>query len=316
YLVLSVVASVLMLTGIALFLITAGNTSFPAIKHVIESGSGGFLVKAGIAFFISGLFIKGGMVPFHGWLPDAYTSAPAPVSVFLAGIVTKASGLFALVKLCTFVFGFSLPVKEALMFVGTASIVVGALAALGQKNMKRMLAYSSISQMGYIVLSLGTGTKLGILAAMFHFFNHAIFKAQLFANSAAVEEQVATRNMDEMGGLGAKMPVTATTSIIAMLSTCGIPPLAGFWSKLLIVIALWVSGYHLYAGIAILASVITLAYFLSLQRRVFFGKVATAMEGVKEASFGLLFPALFLAGINIFVGLMFLFPSTWKLFLR
>jgi len=191
------------------------------------------------------------------------------------------------------------------MFIGATSIVVGALAALGQNDIKRMLAFSSVSQVGYIVLSIGTGTALGIAAAVFHIFNHAIFKSQLFANAAAVEKQAGTRDMDKLGGLASKMPVTGGTSIVAMLSISGIPPLSGFWSKLLIIIALWQGTHYTYAFIAVIASVITLAYFLSLQRRVFFGKLAQGLENIKEAKFGLILPALILALLTIFIGLFF-----------
>jgi multicomponent Na+:H+ antiporter subunit D len=135
--------------------------------------------------------------------------------------------------------------------------------------------------------------------------NHAIFKSQLFANAAAVEKQTGTRDMDKLGGLASKMPVTGGTSIVAMLSISGIPPLAGFWSKLLIIIALWQSAYYSYAFIAVVASVITLAYFLSFQRRVFFGKLAEGLENVKEAKFGLVLPALILALLTILIGIFF-----------
>jgi multicomponent Na+:H+ antiporter subunit D len=197
------------------------------------------------------------------------------------------------------------PVKNILMFVGALSIVVGALASLGQNDIKRMLAFSSVSQMGYIVLSIGIGTPLGLAAAVFHILNHAIFKSQLFANAAAVEKQTGTRDMDKLGGLASKMPVTGGTSIVAMLSISGIPPLSGFWSKLLIIIALWQSAHYTYAFIAVVASVITLAYFLSFQRRVFFGKLAQGLENVKEAKFGLILPALILALLTILIGIFF-----------
>ena len=117
--------------------------------------------------------------------------------------------------------------------------------ALVQKDFKRMLAYSSISQIGYIILSLGTGTALGIAGAVFHLFNHAIFKAGLFANAAAVEEVTGTRDMDRLGGLSSKMPVTGFTSLVSSLSTAGIPPLSGFWSKLVIDSALWATLFML-----------------------------------------------------------------------
>jgi multicomponent Na+:H+ antiporter subunit D len=166
-----------------------------------------------------------------------------------------------------------------------------------------MLAYSSISQVGYMVLGLGAGTVLGVAGAIFHLFNHATFKSLLFVNAAAVEQQTGTRDMNRMGGLAEKMPVTGWTSVIAFLSTAGIPPLAGFWSKLIIIVALWQAGHIVYAGLAVLASLLTLAYFLSMQRRVFFGKLAAGFENLKEANAWILIPACALALITLGIGI-------------
>jgi len=252
---------------------------------------------------VVGLFIKGGLIPFHGWLPDAYSSAPAAVSVLLAGIVTKTTGIYTLIRIVISIIGFNASLQTLLLFVGTASMLVGALAALGQSDFKRMLAYSSISQVGYMVLGLGTGTVLGIAGSVFHLFNHAIFKSLLFVNAATVEQQAGTRNMNRLGGLAEKMPVTGCTSVIGFLSTAGIPPLAGFWSKLFIIVALWQTGHIVYAFLAILASLLTLAYFLSMQRRVFFGKLAAGFESLKEGNAWVLIPACVLALITIGLGI-------------
>lgn len=307
YLVLSAVATVLMLTSIALLFITSGDTSLIAIKYSINPETLTPLQALAICIFIGAFFIKGGLFPFHGWLPDAYSSAPAPVSVLLAGVVTKTTGIYVLIRLFAWVFGFNDAIRNIFMIVGAVSIVFGALAAITQKDFKRMLAYSSISQVGYIVLALGTGTLLGMAGAIFHFFNHAIFKSQLFANGAAVEAQTGTTDMDKLGGLTKKMPVTGFTSVVACLSTAGLPPFAGFWSKLVIILALWKSDNIMYAAIAVIASLITLAYFLSMQRRVFFGKLAEGFENLKEAEFGMILPVVVLALITIGIGVFFPF---------
>jgi multicomponent Na+:H+ antiporter subunit D len=167
-----------------------------------------------------------------------------------------------------------------------------------------MLSYSSISQVGYIILGVGSGSILGVAGAALHIFNHAAFKSLLFVNSAAVESQLGSRDMDKMGGLAKQMPITGWTSVIGSLSCAGIPPLAGFWSKLIIVIALWLAGYKTYAVIAVLGSVLTLAYFLSLQRRVFFGKLNEEFKNIKEAGFNLTFPAVMLAALIVVLGIL------------
>jgi multicomponent Na+:H+ antiporter subunit D len=305
YLVLSAVATFMMLSSVALFLLTTGDTGFEGVAASLARHEGGWQAILAMGLFTAGLCIKAGLVPFHGWLPDAYSSAPPAVSVLLAGIVTKTTGVYSLMRLCSAVFGFAFRLDMALMAVGLLSILVGALAALGQKDMKRMLAYSSLSQVGYIILGLGAGSPLGIAAAAFHLFNHSIFKTQLFVNAAAVERQVGTRNLDEMGGLSREMPVTSWTSVLAFLSAAGVPPLAGFWSKLLIVIAVWKAGQIPAAVVAVLASLLTLAYFLVLQRKAFFGKPVDRPILVKEAPFWLTAPAVVLALITLGVGIFF-----------
>ena len=305
YIILSATATIMMLLSIAIMLLVVGDTSFAAAGSAVKQSQGNPLVIAAIGLFICGLLIKGGVVPFHGWLPGAYSAAPAAASVLLAGIATKTSGIYALIRLTTSVFANNESVNHILLLAGVISILVGAFAAMGQSDFKRMLAYSSISQVGYIILALGCGTNLAIIGAVFHLFNHSIFKSLLFVNSAAVEKQSGTTDMNKLGGLGTKMPVTNATSLIAFLSTAGVPPLAGFWSKLIIVIALWQNGLHAYASIAVLASVLTLAYLLMMQRKVFFGKLAGGLTNVKEAGLGITVAASILAVITVGVGVAF-----------
>jgi multicomponent Na+:H+ antiporter subunit D len=326
YLILSAVASVLMIAGIALMMMLAGGTQFGMVHDALVKDSAFGLSRIAMASFLIGLFIKSGLVPFHGWVPAAYSAAPAAGSIFLAGIATKVGGVYALIRLATDVLPASAAVNQTLMLVGAASIVVGALAAIGQKDMKRMLAYSSISQVGYIILGLGVGLatlklsplgakpgamnwtfgamSLGLVGAIFHLFNHAIFKSLLFVNAAAVEQQVGTTQMSKMGGLSPRMPVTNATNVLAILSTAGIPPLSGFWSKLIIIIALWQAGQFAYAFVAIGFSVVTLAYLLLIQRRVFFGVLPDELANVKEAGGGLVIGSILLAGITLGLGLL------------
>ncbi|MCX5706820.1 MAG: proton-conducting transporter membrane subunit [Candidatus Omnitrophica bacterium] len=303
YLLLSAIATILMLSSIALLLILTGSTGFSEVQAVLKTlNPNNPLLILAVGLFLAALFIKSGLIPFHGWLPDAYSSAPASVSVLLAGIVTKVAGVYALIRIMVSVLGFSPASQAVLLLIGAVSIVLGALLSLTQSDFKRMLAYSSISQVGYIILGLGSGTALGIVGAVFHIFNHCVFKSLLFINSAAIEKQTGIRDMDKLSGLAQKMPVTGLSSLLASLSAAGIPPLAGFWSKLIIIIALWSAGYYTYAVIGILAGILTLAYFLSLQRRVFFGKLTREFINVKEASFSLVFPMVLLSVIIIGVG--------------
>jgi multicomponent Na+:H+ antiporter subunit D len=306
YLLLSVVATAFMLTSVGLIVLSVGDTSFAAVQVALKTQAAQpGLLKLGVILYLVGLFIKGGLVPFHGWLPGAYSSAPAGVSVLLAGIVTKVSGIYALVRLVHDVIGLDPSLSNVFLAVGSISIIVGAVAAMTQSDLKRVLAYSSISQVGYIVIALGAGTELGIVAATFHLFNHAIFKSLLFVDSASVESSIGTTDMNRMGGLGAKMPWTGATTSIGMMSAAGIPPFSGFWSKLLIILALWKAEHEGFAVLAVLSSVLTLGYFMVVQYRAFFGKPAPSVAEAKESGPGFIVPALVFAFITVATGAFF-----------
>jgi proton-translocating NADH-quinone oxidoreductase chain N len=307
YMILSATATVMMILSIAILLLFANDTSFTSIAAALSSSSSNPLILFATGVFVCGLFIKGGVVPFHGWLPAAYSAAPAASSVLLAGIATKVSGIYTLIRLVTTVLPSNTSINHILLLVGIISILVGAFAALGQNDFKRLLAYSSISQVGYIILGLSCGAGIGVFGAVLHLFNHSIFKSLLFVNCAAVQQQSGTTDMDKHGGLGTRMPITNITSLIGLLSTAGVPPLAGFWSKLFIVIALWQAQYYTYAVIAVFASILTLAYMLKMERKVFFGIPSNEMQNITEAGIGIVLPASILAAITIGVGLLFPF---------
>ena len=166
---------------------------------------------------------------------------------------------------------------------GALSMVVGVFLAIGQWDLKRLLAYHSISQIGYVILGIGLGTPLGIMGGLFHLLNHSFFKSLLFLDSGAIEYATGTRDLREMGGLRSKMPVTSTTTLIASLSIAGIPPFNGFWSKLLIILAAVEAERYGYAFWAVLASILTLASFMKVMRYAFFGPLRAQWERVKEA---------------------------------
>ncbi len=307
YLVMSTVATVLMLTGIGFFMLAGAGTSFAEVRAACVQSAHPEFARIGGLVFMAGLFIKGGVVPFHGWLPDAYGTAPGPVSVLLAGIVTKATGIYGLIRLTVSVLPMTPEMQTLLMTLGIVSIYAGALAAIGQSDYKRMLAYSSISQVGYIVLALGCRTPLALAGAVFHLLNHAVFKSLLFSNAAAVESRLGHTDMNRMGGLQTQMPWSSLSAVIGLLSTAGIPPLGGFWSKVIILLALWQAGFHAAAVLALAASLLTLAYFLSMQRRVFFAKGPETGTAVTEARAAYLAPQLALAGLTAAIGIGFPF---------
>jgi multicomponent Na+:H+ antiporter subunit D len=312
YLMLSVVASAFLLGAIAVIFGMTGSLDFAAVAAALRELNAGTALGIASAFFLLGFGLKAALVPFHAWLPDAHPSAPAPISAILSGLLIKVSGVYALTRIFLNVFGLTPALSTVLMWLATISVVVAAFLALGQKDMKRMLAYSSISQVGYVVLGIGIGTPLGIAGGLFHLFNHALAKGLLFLTSGSVQQATGTRDLDKMGGLAKRMPVTATTNLIGSLSIAGVPPLNGFWSKLLIIVALVQAGHPVFAIIAVLASVLTLWYYLLLQRKAFFGKLNEAWSGVKEAPFWMTLATVLLALLCVGIGILFSSTvSTW-----
>jgi multicomponent Na+:H+ antiporter subunit D len=170
--------------------------------------------------------------------------------------------------------------------------------------MKRLFAYHSISQIGYVALGIGLGTPLGLVGGLFHMVNHSVFKSLLFLNAGAVEYATETRDLKKLGGLNRRMPLTAGTSLVASLSIAGVPPFNGFWSKLIIVWACVRSGHHWAALAAVLVSLVTLASFLKVQRYAFFEAARAGLSRVREVPWLMRSAMLVLAVLCVLMALM------------
>jgi multicomponent Na+:H+ antiporter subunit D len=301
YLVLGSAASLFLLLGFVLLYGQTGTFFMAAISGQSIPGSIKMLIAA---LLIVGLGLKAALVPFHTWLPDAHTSAPAPVSATLSGILIKVLGIYCLVRLLFNVLGFTPLLSAVLIGLASLTILVGGLLALAQDDYKRLLAYSSVSQIGYIVLGLALGTPLGMLGALLHLFNHATFKPLLFLNAGAVERATGTRKLSELGGLRKKMPATSLAALFGSLAISGLPPFNGFWSKLFIILAALQAGQLWPALGAVIGSILTLAYFLKLQKEVFFGPLPEKLENIKEAGWLMAGVPVFLAVVCLVVGLI------------
>jgi len=268
YLVLGSVASSFILLGIGLTYGMTGCLNMAQVAQILQTvkTSGVIIFIAG--FFIAGFALKAAQVPFHAWLPDAHPSAPAPISAMLSGVLIKALGVYAIVRICYNVLGFTLLTSWILITLGMLSMVVGVFLAVGQWDFKRLLAYHSISQMGYVMVGLGIGTPLAIFGGLFHLINHAVFKSLLFLCSGAVEYATGTRNLKEIKGAGKSLPVTSATLRIASLSISGIPPFNGFFSKFFIILGAIYAKYYTVAAITVFVSFMTLVSFVKVQRYV------------------------------------------------
>jgi multicomponent Na+:H+ antiporter subunit D len=282
YIVLGSLSSALILIAIALVYGITGTLNMAHMAgRIAETGMDAPLLLA-FGLFICGFSFKTALVPFHAWLPDAHPAAPAPVSAMLSGVLIKAIGIYVLARLVFNVFGVSESELGLLRWLGMLSMVVGGLLAAGQKDIKRLFAYSSISQVGFMVLGLGLGTPLGLVGALYHLVNHSMFKSLLFLNAGAVEYATGTRNLKELGGLNRSLPVTGATSLIGSMSIAGVPPFNGFWSKLIIILACVESGYYGFAAVAVAISIVTLAYQLKVQRLAFFASLPDAMQNLRR----------------------------------
>jgi len=306
YAVMGTVGSLFILLGIVFLYSYTSTLNMADMASVLaQQGMSNILIMVSV-LFIMGFGLKAALVPFHAWLPDAHPSAPAPISAMLSGVLIKSLGVYALFRLCYNVIGMNPKLSLILMFLGALSMVIGVFLAIGQWDFKRLLAYHSISQIGYVVLGIGLGTPLGILGGLFHLFNHSIFKSLLFLNSGAVEYSTGTRDLQKMGGLMTKMPATGATTLVASMSIAGIPPFNGFWSKLIIIIAAVQAGRYGYAFWAVLASILTLASFRKVMKYAFFGQLKTSLKQVKEVPLSMKLSMGCLALICIGAGVLLL----------
>jgi multicomponent Na+:H+ antiporter subunit D len=282
YAVIGSVASSLILLGIAILYSYTSTLNMADISSVLSGKPQSILVNFVLVIFLTGFAIKAALVPFHAWLPDAHPSAPAPISAMLSGVLIKVLGVYAICRIFFNIIAASHKAFFILVVLGLISMIVGAFLAIAQNDIKRMFAYSSISQIGYIIFALGIGTPLAIFGGLFHLFNHAVFKSTLFLTSGAIEYSVNTRDLRKLGGLSSRLPITGYTGLLGSMSISGIPPLGGFWSKLVIIFAALQAGHFIFATIAVLVSVITLAYYLKFQSYAFFGKLDEALIKIKE----------------------------------
>ena len=321
YMVMGSIGSIFVLFAVALVYGNTGSLNMAYISKAIQSSGLNTGLSFALALFITGFGLKAALVPFHAWLPDAHPSAPAPISAMLSGVLIKALGVYALARVVFNVFGISISIGWLLIVLGILSMVAGAFLAIGQWDFKRLLAYSSISQLGYVVLGIGLGglilarggnlawASLAILGGLFHLINHAVYKSLLFLTSGSIQMSTGTRQMKQMGGLAEKLPFTRATCTIASASIVGIPPFSGFWSKLILVIAAIQAGFYWVAAIIVFVSLCTLIMYLKVQRYVFLGELPENLQQTKENKNSMLVAMIFLACLCMLMGLLVIVPS-------
>jgi len=327
YQVLGGIASFLILFGIGFIYWKAKTLNIADIKEAFSTGYDRTYYLFVQILILSGFGLKAAIMPFHAWLPDAHSSAPSPISAMLSGVLIKAVGIYVIIRLFFNMFAISEGMSVLITTLGTLSMVIGVFLAIGQWDIKRLLAYHSISQMGYVILSVGIGmilisrgarnevAALAIAGGIFHLINHAAFKGLLFLNAGAIEYTIGTRDLREMGGLSKQMPATSATSFAASMAISGIPPFNGFFSKLIIIIAAIIAKFYLLALLAVIVSIITLASFLKFQRYAFFNKTENdTKRKIKEVPFPMLFSMILLSIICLLLSIL-AFPGIREMIL-
>ncbi|HDQ08432.1 MAG TPA: NADH:ubiquinone oxidoreductase [Methanoculleus sp.] len=313
YAFLSSLAGLIFLYAVALLY---GQYDSLNIAVIAERMQFGFLDKVALALFLTGLAMKAGAVPMHFWMPDTYSMAPSAITAFL--VVSSQASLYGVFRIAFTLYGLRLnyvTVGWFIIILGVLSMLVGVSMAILQENVKRLMAYHSISQTGYMLLGVGVGLAVlgdpammesfGLTAmegGLFHLVNNAMYKGLLFLTAGAIFFRAGTHNLNKLGGLGHSMKLTMLFFIIGALAIAGIPPFNGFSSKLMIYESVFAFN-PLLAIIAMVVSILTLASFVKVFHAIFMGPKRGEYAGVNEVPVPMLAAMGILALLTVLMGI-------------
>lgn len=316
-------ADALMLLGVALVWKITGSFQMDKMSIALSSKPAIWAYLC----FAAGAFAKAGVMPLHTWIPDTAEDAPTPVTAYLPASLDKLLGIYFLARISLNMFQMNAAMNTMLMAVGSFTIIAAVMMALVQHDLKRLLGYHAVSQVGYMVLGIGTGNPIGIAGGLFHMLNHAIYKSCLFLSSGSVEKTAGTTKLEKLGGFAKIMPISFVTFLVAAFAISGVPPFNGFASKWMIyqgVIEVGKSGGYLWViwlVAALFGSVLTLASFMKLIHAVFLGRPSdetrVLKHKAKEVGPSMWIPQVILAALCIVFGVfayriplkMFILPS-------
>ena len=314
YLIIGSIGSSMTLAGIALLYAQCHTLNMAQISACLAGGLTPTSICA-FALMFAGFGVKSYMVPFHAPAADAYMTAPTSISMVFSGMVNKA-GVYGMIRLIYVIFrAMELPAFQVMLATfGTVTMFIGVTMALAQHDFKRLLAFHSISQVGYILTAVSLGTALGLEAGLFHAMNHTLFKGLLFLSAGAVLYAAGTTDLDKLGGLAKKMPKTAICFLIGAFSISGLPPFNGFASKWMIYQATFEKAattgnfaYAFFTVVALVVSVMTLASFIKVTQAVFFGQLPSNLRDVKEVPFAMRAPMWIMSALCILTGVFYNF---------
>jgi len=308
YLIYSFSGATLVLLGMILLFSVSGNLDFVP-GGVLNGMLIGKRITAAYVILFLGFSVKAAMVPFHSWLPAAMV-APTPVSSLLHAVAVVKSGIFALVRITFYLFGAqavnAMHVRGYLSILVVLTILMGSFVALHQENLKKRLAYSTISQLGYIMLGILLLNEDGLTGALLHLINHAVVKITLFFCVGIIMYRTGYKTIGEIRGIGKKMPITMGCFSIAAISLIGIPPTNGFVSKWFLAMGGLQENRAIFVVILLVSAILTAAYLMPIVITAFFpGEMGRELEN-KEPPLMMLVPVVMLTGISVALGL---FPN-------
>lgn len=299
YLILTLIGGLALFFGIVIAFEVATNVNI-APNNYLFSEVNRLSFIAFLAFLV-GFGMKMGIFPMHVWLPDAHPVAPSPASALLSGVMLK-TGAYGLIRVIYNVYGFQF-IKAAgwdtiLLVLAAITIFLGSAVAIAQTDIKRRLAYSSIGQMGYVLLGIALLTENGLIGGIFHIFSHALMKSTLFLAAGAIIYKTGKRRISDLGGIGYEMPITLTCFTVAALAMIGIPPLNGFISKLVLSMGALDAGKPGFVFLLILSSLMNGIYYLPIIISAFFGVAEEKRvwgRPFTELNFSMLIPMVILS---------------------
>jgi multicomponent Na+:H+ antiporter subunit D len=276
YLILGTLGASFYLIGLGFLFIQTGSLNMADVAAILAVTGLGRLTTLALVFMVVGAGIKMALLPLHQWLPDVYTAAPASSTALIAPIGTKVAA-YVLIRLLYDVFPTGpvlahLRALDLVAWFGAAGIIWGSVMAIPQRDLKRMLAYSSVAQIGYIALGIGLGTAYGLIGAVLHILNHACMKACLFLVSANLEQRGRGTDIGRFdASLRRDLPATSAAFTLAALSMIGLPPTAGFFSKWYLLLGSWHEGRWVFLVVIVLSSLLNAVYFFRIIERMYLG---------------------------------------------
>jgi len=306
YLITGTIGATFFLIGVGLLYMMTGTLNMKDLASLLKPLSDSRIVLAAFGFIVVGMGLKLAVFPLHLWLPNAYAYAPSVVSVFLAGTATKVS-LYVVLRFIFTVFGFEFsfigqPLGLALLILAISGIITCSLVPIFQIDVKRLLAWSSVAQIGYMLLGLSFATLIGVQASLLHIFNHAIMKTGLFLAMGCVFLRIGSCRLEDLSGIGRQMPWTMAGFTICGLSLIGVPTTAGFVSKWYLVLSAFEKGWWPVALLIVLTSLLAVIYIWKVVEVAWFHEPSDAVKAVSEAPFLMLVPLWIVVGANIWFG--------------